>query len=458
MSAAPTSTALITAHLGVHERMDWGHAALKALILVGSPLILYLAARYRVRASVFHTMWAQPFGRSLIATGGTYAGLSIVWSAWRLLLALVYRPTPLAEWADLPRITVIVPVFNEAALITRTLRHLTRARYPVDLLEIIVVDDGSTDESWSQIQRAAAADPRIRPLRFAKNRGKRQALCAGFRIASGQLWVTVDSDSLIEPDALRAIVSPMVQDASIGAVAGSVRVLNKADGLIPRMLDVRYVMTFDFKRAAQSMMDGGSVLCVAGALAAYRRAAVEPHLERWLQQTWLGRPARAGEDHAMTNVVLSAGFKVRFQRTAVVHTQSPTTYRGVAQMFLRWGRSNVRETVQLGSHLLRRRRQLYRPAMTLNYLMGASGLVLPYVFLATALAMAMIWPMTFGLKMLAACVSGAIFPLAFYGARQRDSDALYAIAYSFYATLLLSWIWPYALFTSHKSVWMTRAA
>ena len=432
--------------------------AFKAVLVAGSILVIYLSATRNPRASAWEVIRTVPFGVALLTAGSVYAGLCAAWSTWRLILAIRYRATPIAEWAALPRISVIVPVYNEAALISNTLRSLSRAKYPSERLEIIVVDDGSTDGSWTQIQRAAEMDGRIRPLRLPVNQGKRHALHEGFRHTSGDVWVTVDSDSLIEPDALRAIVSPMIADPSVGAVAGNVRVLNKADGLIPLMLDVRYVTTFDYKRAAQSMMDGGSVLCVAGALAAYRRAAVEPHLKEWLHQRWLGRPARAGEDHAMTNLALRNAFKVRYQRSAVVRTMSPTTYHGIARMFLRWGRSNVRETFELGRHLVAAPRFFDRPAMTLNYIMGAVGLFLPYAFLAVTLAMALVWPVTFGLKLLAACVSSSLFPILFYAAFRRSSDALYAIAYSLYSTLLLSWIWPWALVTSHKSVWMTRGS
>ena len=254
------------------------------------------------------------------------------------------------------------------------------------------------------------------------------------------------------------MVSPLVRDTAVGAVAGNVSVLNDCDGLIPRMLRVRYVMTFDYKRAAQSMMGGGAVLCVAGALAAYRRSAVMPVLNAWLHQTYLGGRARAGEDHAMTNFVLEQGFKVKYQRTARVRTQSPTTYAGLAKMFLRWGRSNVRETIHYSTFVFKRFREGPLVGIRFNFFLCASGLLIPHVFLAIALYLVVIWPAVYGLKLLAACVTGSLFSLIFYAVCKRRSDAIFAIPYGFYATLLLGWVWPYALLTSHKSVWMTRTA
>lgn len=96
--------------------------------------------------------------------------------------------------------------------------------------------------------------------------------------------------------------------------------------------------------------------------------------------------------------------------------------------------------------------------MRFNFLIGATGLIVPYIFLTAAFALSLMWPMVFGLKLLAACVVGGLFPVLFTAARERDDEALLAIPYSFYAMLLLCWVWPYALFTSHKSVWMTRSA
>lgn len=406
-------------------------------------------------------MWQSPFLRPVMIFGASYAGISTIWSVWRFVLAVRYRPVPIVADSRLPKITVVVPAFNEGALVGDTIRHLARANYPVDRFEIIVCDDGSTDDTWHHIQKASAevsSMVKILPLHFEENRGKRWVLWEGFRRASGEVFITVDSDSLIEPDALKSVVSPMVEDSQVGGVAGNVRVLNKFDGIIPRMLSVRYVMTFDFKRAAQSMMGGGTVLCCAGALAAYRRKAVMPILDQWLHQTYLGGHARAGEDHAMTNFIIRQGFKVKFQRTAKVFTKSPKTYSALCKMFLRWGRSNVRETVHTASYIFTRFRPGHQIGVRFNFINSAIGLVLPYIFLGFTLAMSAVYPTIFGLKLLAACVTGGLFSTLFFAVREKSTECIFGIVYSYYVTLFVSWVWPFALMTSHKSVWMTRVA
>lgn len=444
-----------------HKQGDgfWNGAASKCAIAAVSLFLLWLTWRSGAHTRGWNTLWTSGLGRPMLIAGFAYGGCTLFWTAWRLLLAIRYRPVAAVADEVLPTITAIVPAFNEGPLVSKTLRSLAQSDYPADRMHIIVVDDGSTDDTWRHIRREARRiGSRITALHFNENRGKRWALWEGFRRGRSDVFVTVDSDSIVEPDALRALVGPLVRDKGVGAVAGNVGVLNDYGGLIPQMLGVRYVMTFDYKRAAQSMMGGGTVLCVAGALAAYRRSAVMPVLNRWLHQTYLGGHARAGEDHAMTNFVLKQGYKVKYQRTARVRTQSPTTYAGLAKMFLRWGRSNVRETVHFSTFIFKRFRAGPLAGIRFNYFMCASGLLVPYVFLAVALGLAVLWPAVFGLKLLAACVSGSMFALIFYAVRKRRFDAVFAIPYGFYSTLLLGWVWPYALLTSHKSVWMTRKA
>lgn len=437
----------------------WNDLPIKSVIVLLSGFILLAAWLYHPGRLAVELLMYSTTGRILLYAGTVYGAFSTLWTFWRLYLAIRYRSTPVVAQSKLPRITVIVPAFNEGVLVGQTIRHIAQADYPRNRLEIIAVDDGSTDDTWSHIDAAARElGSRVQAIRCPVNRGKRWALWEGFRRATGEVFVTVDSDSLIARDSLRALVSPLVVDASVGAVAGSVRVLNRDEGLIPRMIGVRYVMTFDYKRAAQSMMGGGAVLCCAGALAAYRRSAVIPVLNDWLQQTFRGGPARAGEDHAMTNFIIKQGYKVRYQRSAQVWTKTPTTYTGLCKMFLRWGRSNVRETIHTARYVFTPFRKEGKSGIRFNFLMCAVGLFLPYPFLLCALMLSLFLPTIFGLKLLATCVLGSLFTVLFFAIRERNTDALYGIPYGFYSTFLLWWIWPYALLTCNKSVWMTRVA
>ena len=136
--------------------------------------------------------------------------------------------------------------------------------------------------------RAAERHPGlVTTLRFPENRGKRAALSTGFRRARGEVLVTIDSDSIIEQNTLLAIVGPF-RDPRVGAVAGRVSVYNRHEGIIPRMLHVRFILSFDFLRAAESSYR--TVYCCPGALAGYRASVFRKGLPAW--ETSRGIPRR----------------------------------------------------------------------------------------------------------------------------------------------------------------------
>ena len=264
----------------------------------------------------------------------------------RTLLWLRYRPfAPTAE-EEAPTLTVIIPAYNEGAMVESSIASVATARYPRQRLQIIAVDDGSRDDTWNYILHAALRFPGlVTPVRLPENLGKRGALAEGFRRATGDIIVTVDSDSIISRETLLAIAGPF-RDPRVGAVAGKVAVHNRRAHIIPRMLHVRFILSFDFLRSAQSVYR--TVYCCPGALAAYRTTVVRAVLAEWERQTFLGVPCTYGEDRALTNLILGAGYDTVYQRTAIVHTMVPTTYGKLCRMFLRWDRSYIREEFRFG--------------------------------------------------------------------------------------------------------------
>ena len=237
-------------------------------------------------------------------------------------------------------------------MVEKSIASVAAAHYPHDRLEILVVDDGSKDDTWHYIEQAAARFPGlVTALRHERNQGKRAALATGFRRARGAVLVTIDSDSVIERNALLAIAGPF-RDARVGAVAGKVAAYNRNGGFIARMLHVRYILSFDFMRSAQSTF--GTVYCCPGALSGYRASVVREVLDAWLNQRFLGAPCTFGEDRALTNWILASGYDTIYQSNAVVHTLVPETYVRLAKMYLRWERSYVREEIRFAWIVWRR--------------------------------------------------------------------------------------------------------
>jgi hyaluronan synthase len=374
---------------------------------------------------------------------------------WRLYLVITYRSIPMTSRKNLPKVTVVVPAYNEGRLVMDTLESIAASDYPRKKLQVIAVDDGSKDDTWQWMQAAAAKlGGRVDLVRLPANKGKRRALYEGFRRATGQVLVTIDSDSLVERQTLRHLVAPFVRDVRCGAVAGNVRVLNRKAGLIPRMLEVTFNYSFDFMRASQSRFN--TVFCTPGALSAYKSELVMKVLDNWLGQKFLGEPAGIGEDRAMTNLILKQGYHVLFQRHAVVHTKVPVTYKGLCKMYLRWARSNVRETVEMAKFAFRP----FRPTSALGARIELARSILSMSLgevakvIATVLLIANLEILLPGFMV--ACCFSAIVPAAFFLLRHKDSDFLWAFVYAIYSAVGLTWISLYAIFTVKRSAWLTR--
>jgi len=182
----------------------------------------------------------------------------------RIVFACRYVPYSPVDDGALPFVTVIIPAFNEGIQVLQTVRSVMSSRYPKEKMQIICVDDGSQDDTWSwMVQANHEFGTRVQLIRQPVNQGKRHALLTAFMQAKGEIYVTIDSDSEVLPDTLRDLVSPLVSDQQVGAVAGNVRVLNLADGAIPKMMDVSFTTAFDFIRRGQSIY--GGVFCTPGA-------------------------------------------------------------------------------------------------------------------------------------------------------------------------------------------------
>src|SRR5690242_19277049 len=202
----------------------------------------------------------------------------------RFMLSLFYRSAPDAGIE--PRVAIVMPGFNEEAAIGGSLRSLLALHYPADKLEIVAVNDGSTDGTLAKMQEVAAeADGRVHVIDLGVNQGKRAAMAAGIRATEADIIAFVDSDSVLEPDALTILVQGFA-DESVGAIFGHADVLNLNDSWMNRMQAVRYFVAFKVCKAAESVFD--AVTCCSGCFSAYRRKAIMPHLEWWEDQHFLG--------------------------------------------------------------------------------------------------------------------------------------------------------------------------
>jgi len=267
----------------------------------------------------------------------------------RFVVAMFY--TPVFDVAHRPSVSIIIPAFNEEEGIAGTIASCLNVWYPRELLEVIVVNDGSTDRTWENILEAGGRRPRFQAIDLGRNYGKRGAMAEGFRRSTGDILVFVDSDSYLASDAVRAITQPF-SDPRVGAVVGHADVANDLESWLTKMQQVRYYSAFRVIKATESLLSG-TVTCASGCCSAYRRAAVEPVLAEWEFQRFLGRPATFGDDRALTNRVLKT-HRVVYQETARSTTVVPTTLRRFLRQQLRWKKSWLRESLEVCRYFWRK--------------------------------------------------------------------------------------------------------
>ncbi|NUU19178.1 glycosyltransferase [Cellulomonas humilata] len=219
----------------------------------------------------------------------------------------------------LPPVSVLVPAYNEAVGIERAVRSLVAGDHPD--LEVVVIDDGSTDGTADVVERLGL--PGVRLVRQA-NGGKAAALRTGTRVASHDVLVMLDGDTVFEPDTIRLLIQPL-RDPEVGAVSGNTKVGNRR-GLLGRWQHLEYVSGFNLDRRLQDLW--GCITTVPGAAGAFRRQAVEA--AGGLSSETLA------EDTDITMGVLRAGYRVVHEERARAWTEAPSSVNDLWRQRYRW--------------------------------------------------------------------------------------------------------------------------
>jgi len=215
-------------------------------------------------------------------------------------------------------VSVIVPAYNEEAGIEATLLSLFNCKYP---MEIIVVDDGSTDGTAAVVERFRGMGVRL--IR-QPNAGKPAALNTGIAHARGRILVLLDGDTVFQPDAIHHLVQPF-SDPDIGAVSGNAKVGNRT-GLLGRWQHIEYVVGFNLDRRFYDL--AGCMPTVPGAIGAFRREAL-------LDVGGVSDQTLA-EDTDLTMALLRAGWRVVYEEKAIAWTEAPASLGQLWRQRYRW--------------------------------------------------------------------------------------------------------------------------
>jgi cellulose synthase/poly-beta-1,6-N-acetylglucosamine synthase-like glycosyltransferase/peptidoglycan/xylan/chitin deacetylase (PgdA/CDA1 family) len=250
----------------------------------------------------------------------------------RLLLLVAFalahrrRERQLVRWIPrgappyVPDISVVIPAYNESAGIAATVRSMAESRYR-GRLEIIVVDDGSTDDT--------AAIARGLGLRYVHvttqpNSGKPGALNRGIAAAQSDILILVDGDTVFEPDTIERLIAPL-QDPRVGAVSGNTKVANRR-GFIGGWQHLEYVLGFNLDRRMYDLL--GIMPTVPGAIGAFRRSA--------LAEVGGVSDDTLAEDTDLTMALCRTRWRIVYAASAIAWTEAPASLRQLWRQRYRW--------------------------------------------------------------------------------------------------------------------------
>jgi len=265
-------------------------------------------------------------GAIIVALNWTFffaISLGVLRAVGMTILALLperRRPQP-ADGPFAPRVSVIIPAYNEETVIEASIARILESEY--DDIEVIVADDGSKDRT-SEIVAAAYQDhPKVTLLTMT-NGGKASALNRALTRASGEIIVALDADTQFERTTIASLVR-WFADQRIGAVAGNAKVGNRVN-LVSRWQAVEYVTAQNIERRALTRFD--AIMVVPGAVGAWRRQALD-EVGGYPEDT-------LAEDQDLTIAVQRRGWRVAYDEDAVAWTEAPETFSALSKQRFRW--------------------------------------------------------------------------------------------------------------------------
>lgn len=365
---------------------------------------------------------------------------------------VTYHYKPVTDQGFRPQVSVIIPVFNEEKVISKTIDSVLQTSYPKDRLEIIVIDDKSTDNTLQVISQKTG----IKVIAQQVNKGKRHALELGVKNCKGEIIVCVDSDTILDPDAITNLVQPLT-NPEVYCVCGNGIVANeqdkKQDNLLARLQKVWYADSFRIRKGVESQF--GMVICCSGVLSAYRKAKFLQVINEWLNEKFLGHEVVSGDDRQMTNLMLKIGGKSKFQSNAIAYTFAPHETKKFVNQQLRWGRSAFRGMVYASKFFYKKQLSqclLFYATMFVN-LVSPFSLFMNTFFLMAIGSFDLVVFYLFGLLLLAIFFAVNDDQLVFYFSKK---DMYYRVLFMG-LSVAITFVYLYAFLTPWKGKkWLTR--
>jgi cellulose synthase/poly-beta-1,6-N-acetylglucosamine synthase-like glycosyltransferase len=442
-------------------RAPFAHGRLAAIaILISLTVFLFVKLEFRLAHS----------NAALYAYGVTVTAVVLTQMAYAILR---YRDPALfdhsASAEPPPLVSCMVAVHNEAAIIEQCVRSLAGQSYAAR--EIIVVDDASTDGT-PQILDRLAHEHGIVVIKLERNVGKKRALGAAILAARGGIFAFSDSDSTWAPDALRRAVRILQNNPEVGAISGHCRALNADHNLLTKIQDSWYEGQFSVRKAFESVF--GSVSCVSGPLAVFRREAIYNYIPAWMEDRFLRQEFRFATDRMLTAFVLADERKASrlkgrhpgspfskpdygyrhwdtiYSKSTKAWTTVPPNFRGLIKQQVRWKKSFLRNLWFTGGFYWRRP----LPVALNYYLHVLFVLAGPFVAFRHLIYMPINGNIESGLLYLAGItLIGSMFALAFRREEPHSTRWVYRPLMSLLSTTVLTWLVFYSIVTIKRMTW-----
>ena len=421
-----------------------------------------MSKRERAQAAIYAGLFV------LVLTSGAlflsqFAGSATFWKHFTLgylvllllytcyLFALLFvndlRPDSYPLYAG-EKIAVLIPCFNESPeLLEHAVRTICAAR---GRKQVIVIDDGSTNGARGYLAEYERRFD-ITVHYFLENKGKREALhyaVTHLLDDDVEFVVTIDSDTVLEPDALIRVVEPL-KAATIGAATGNVLLLNEEQNVLTRMIGTYYWVGLNIYKQAQSVIR--SVVCCSGCLAAYRAPLLREIIDEFANQRFLGERCTHSEDRHLTNLVLRQGYDVVYVEDAVSWTETPATLRGFLRQQRRWKRGYIRESIYTLSYAWRNKRLLFMQVLFWDLTAPFLSFGLRVALVVTAIRL----PALVFTTILPSWIALMLIRYIFIPLRAREKLVGLFLYMLFYEACLY-WLNLWALLTVKNTSWVTR--
>jgi len=260
-------------------------------------------------------------------------------------------------------ISFFVSVRNDEKLIVDCINSMINQTYKNR--EIFVIDDASTDNTPKIIKEEFGSNPEIQIIFLKENIGKKKALAKALKKSKGEILAFTDSDSIWKEDAIEKISAIFNHDNEIGAISGHCNVINANENVLTKLQDAWYEKQYRFRKGFESTF--GSVSCVSGPIACYRRSSIYNYIPSWENDTFLGKEFRFATDRTMTGFALGGAslgpetkkkyadsdfitketypdknWKIVYSKSVQAWTTVPNNLKEMINQRIRWNKSFIR--------------------------------------------------------------------------------------------------------------------